>query len=166
MLQSQVPPPGDRVATSGGNTKNRWLPPSILSGTPLGPVGATRTKWSSIFWNEAVGFLFMIAMSWLTELLRIPHYLFGQPFAPNWHRAALRTFVVLLVWLWVYLVTKRLLKRLHYLEEILRVCGWCRRVRHDDKWMTIEEYFGTQLATRTSHDICPECLEKQLKEME
>ena len=108
----------------------------------------------------------MIAMSWLTELLRIPHYLFGQPFTPNWQRAALRTFVVLFIWLWVYLVTKRLLQRLHYLEEILRVCGWCRRVRHDDKWMTMEEYFSTQLATRTSHDICPECLEKQLKEMD
>lgn len=108
----------------------------------------------------------MIILSWLSELLRIPHYFFGQPFTPNWQRAALRTLVILLTWAWVHLVTRRLLLRLHYLEECLRVCGWCRRVCHDDEWMEMEAYFGSKFDTKTSHDICPECLEKQLREME
>jgi len=107
----------------------------------------------------------MIALAWLSEMLRIPHYIFGEAFSPNWRRAVLRTVVVLLIWTWVHLVTRRLLKRLHYLETRLQMCGWCRRVCQDGVWMTTEEYFSSQLSTETSHDICPECLEKQLKEL-
>ena len=83
----------------------------------------SKKKGASILWNETIGFLLMIVLSWLSELLRIPYYLFGEPFTANWHRATLRTVVILLTWAWVHLVTRRLLKRLHYLEEFLRVCG-------------------------------------------
>ena len=101
----------------------------------------------------------MIALSWLTELLRIPHYLFGEPFVPNWHRAILRTFVLVVVWFWVRSSTKRLLKRLHYLENFLRICAWCRKVEHKGDWLEIERYFHSNFATRTTHGICPDCLE-------
>ncbi|HUE37243.1 MAG TPA: hypothetical protein VMO20_07615, partial [Candidatus Acidoferrum sp.] len=70
---------------------------------------------NSILWIEASGFSFLIVMSWLAEAFRIPHYLFGEPFVPNWHRAILRTIVILLIWAWVHLLTRRMLKRLHYL---------------------------------------------------
>lgn len=123
-------------------------------------VKKTQKRCSSILWNEAFGFSLLIVMSWMTEILRIPHYLFGEAFVPNWHRAALRTLVLMLIWGWVHLSTKRLLKRLHYLEEFLRICSWCRRVCHDGEWMTMEEYFASHFATRTSHGICPECMEK------
>lgn len=69
---------------------------------------------NSILWMEAAGFSLLIALSWLTEAVRIPHFLFGEAFAPNWHRALLRSVVIFLVWASVHLATKRLLKRLHY----------------------------------------------------
>lgn len=125
----------------------------------------TKERWNSILWNEAFGFSLMIVLSWLTELLRIPHFLFGEPFVPNWHRATLRTVVILLIWAWVYLVTKRLLKRLHYLEEFLRTCSWCRKVCHHGKWMTMKEYFDSNFPTRPTHGMCPECSEKWGKEL-
>ena len=114
---------------------------------------------------EAAGFALLIALSWLTEWLRIPHYIFGEPFAPNWNRAVLRTLVILAIWTWVHLLTRRLLKRLHYLEEFLRICGWCRRVCHDGEWLPLEQYFSSKFATRTSHGMCPECLEKKKQEI-
>ncbi|HLP75307.1 MAG TPA: hypothetical protein VK327_00175 [Candidatus Paceibacterota bacterium] len=120
---------------------------------------------NSILWIEAFGFSFIIALSWLTELLRIPHYLFGEPFVPNWNRAALRTVIIVSIWIWVYLITRRLLKRLHYLEDFLRVCGWCRKVCHGDDWLTMEKYFNSKFATRTSHGMCPECLQKGIEEL-
>jgi len=55
-----------------------------------------------------------------------------------------------------------MLKRLHQLEEFLLVCSWCRKVGHEGKWLTMEEYFGSKFATETSHGICPECAKKTM----
>ena len=120
---------------------------------------------NSILWIEACGFSLLIALSWLTEIFKIPHYIFGEPFAANWHRAILRTIVLLLIWAWVHLLTWRMLKRLHYLEEFLRICSWCRRVCHEDEWLELEKYFNSKFATRTSHGMCPDCLKKKVKEL-
>jgi hypothetical protein len=120
---------------------------------------------NSILWVEACGFSLLIVMSWLTEALKIPHYLFGDPFVPNWHRAILRTVVIILIWAWVYMITRRLLKRLHYLEDFLRICSWCRRVCYNDEWLGLENYFNSKFATRTSHGMCPDCLKKKVAEL-
>ena len=125
-----------------------------------------KTKWNFILWNEALGFSLLIVMSWLTEILHIPHLIFGDPFTPNWHRAVIRTCVVLLIWAWVHWITRRLLKRLHQLEEFLRICGWCRRVCHNDQWLTLEDYFSSKFSTPTSHGMCPDCLAKAVKDLE
>ena len=120
---------------------------------------------NSILWIEAFGFSILIALSWLVEVFRIPHYIFGEPFVPNWHRAILRTIVIGLIWAWVFILTRRLLKRLHHLEEFLRICSWCRRVGHDDEWLDLEAYFNSRFATRTSHGMCPDCLKKKVEEL-
>ena len=120
----------------------------------------TKKRWNRILWNETLGFSIMIALSWLTEIFRIPHYLFGDPFVPNWNRAMLRTLIILLIWGWVRWITKKLLQRLHYLEEFLRTCSWCRKVCHQEEWVTVDEYFNSEFATSTSHGMCPECSQK------
>jgi ABC-type Mn2+/Zn2+ transport system permease subunit len=114
----------------------------------------TREKTSGIIWIEASGFSFLIMMSWLTEALHIPHLIFGEAFTPDWHRALLRTVVLLVIWLWVHLLTRRLLKRLHHLEEYLRICGWCRKVCHEGEWLEMEKYFSSKFAMKTSHGMC------------
>jgi len=120
---------------------------------------------NSILWIEACGFSILIALSWLTEVFRIPHYLFGESFVPDWKRAILRTIVLLAIWGWVHFITARLLKRLHYLEEFLRICSWCGKVCDDDKWLALEHYFNSKFATRTSHGMCPECLKRKVEEL-
>jgi hypothetical protein len=125
----------------------------------------TKEKSNAILWTEALGFSLMIVLSWLTEALHFPHLVFNEPFTPDWRRAILRTIVILLIWGWVHLITRRLLKRLHHLEEFLRVCSWCRKVCDDDEWLTMEEYFNSKFATRTSHGMCPECLQKSVSEL-
>jgi hypothetical protein len=111
----------------------------------------------SILKKEAIGFFLIIALSWATEVLHVPYLLFGEPHAFNWHRALVRTIVILAAWLWVHVATKRVLKRLHHLEEYLLVCSWCRKVGHEGEWLTTEAYFGSKFDTETSHGICPEC---------
>ena len=120
---------------------------------------------NSILWVEAAGFSLLIFMSWMTEIFKIPHLIFGEPYIPNWHRAILRTIVIGGIWLWVFIITHRLLKRLHYLEEFLRICSWCRKVCHNEEWLGLEAYFSSKFATRTSHGMCPECMKKKIQEL-
>jgi len=117
-------------------------------------------KSNRILWVEAGAFSLIIALSWLTEMVLIPHLLYGEDFTPNYHRAILRTVVVLLIWLWVNMATRKLLRRLHYLEEFLRVCSWCRKVSYGNDWIEMETYLKSKFATKTSHGICPSCLQK------
>lgn len=116
----------------------------------------------SILRLQATGFSALIASIWLVEILHLPHLLYGVPAEFDLPRVLLRTGVVLVIWLWVHLTTRRLLLRLHELEEFLLVCSWCRRVGDEDRWLTMEEYFGSRLATETSHGICPDCAKKQI----
>jgi len=133
---------------------------------PVGKVMFMKSrKENSILWVEATGFSLLIALAWTTEVTRIPHLIFGEQFVPNWHRALLRTAVILLVWTWVHLATKRLLKRLYYLEDFLRICGWCRRVCHEGEWLELEKYFTSKFATPTTHGMCPDCLKKSVDEI-
>lgn len=120
-----------------------------------------------ILWIEALGFGLIVVLGWLTEILRVPHYLFAEPLDFIWSRPLLKTAVILCVWAVVHLSTRRLLKRLHHLEEYLRICAWCRKMDHDGEWMTMEDYFGSAFATKTSHGVCPDCsrtLEKSASE--
>ena len=116
----------------------------------------------SILRQETLGFSLIIVLLWAVEVFQLQHVLFGERSSFNWQRAVVRTAVVLLIWVWVYIATKRMLKRLHQLEEFLRVCSWCRKVGHEGKWLTMEEYFGSKFATETSHGICPECAKKTM----
>lgn len=115
----------------------------------------------SILRREAYGFAFLIACVWLAELLHLPHLLFNEPAVASWSRALLRSVLILLIWGGVYLMTRQLVRRLHELEEFLRMCSWCRRIEHDGSWLTVEEFFDSRLATETSHGICPACAAKQ-----
>ncbi len=122
-------------------------------------------KTSGILWIEASGFGFLILMCWVAELLRFPHYFFDESPERDWRRAVVRTLVVLIIWTWVHFLTRRLLKRLHHLEEFLRICGWCRKVCHEGEWLDMEKYFKSKFATKTSHGMCPECLAKKKREL-
>ena len=122
----------------------------------------TKQNADSVLRKEAIGFSLIIVLSWANEVFQLPHFLFDGVPVFNWHRALLRSLVVMLIWIWVHIATKRILKRLHYLEEFLLVCSWCRKVGHEGEWLTTEEYFGSKFATETSHGICPECAKKTM----
>lgn len=131
----------------------------------LKPIKPADGKSTGILWVEAGAFCLLILLSWLTEMFRFPHLLYGEDFTPNYHRAILRSVVILLIWFWVYRATRKLLKRLHHLEEFLRVCSWCRRVCHDGEWLGMEDYFNSRFETKTTHGMCPDCLKKKVKEI-
>lgn len=110
----------------------------------------------------ALGFSIIIFLTWLAEFIHLPHLLYNEPDVFLWSRVLVRTAVMLVIWTWVHFSAKRLLSRLHHLEEFLLVCSWCRKVGHQGEWLTMEEYFGSKFATATSHGICPACSREML----
>jgi hypothetical protein len=128
-------------------------------------VGKSQDKPNRILWVEAAAFSLIILLSWLTEVIRIPHLIYGESFVPNFHRAIVRTVVMLLIWFWVHLATRKLLNRLHYLEEFLRICSWCQKVSYGGEWLDMETYLKSKFATKTSHGMCPACLRQKKDEL-
>jgi len=125
---------------------------------------STPTSGRSILRRQTIGFSLLVSAVWVAEIVGFAHLYFDEPPGFVWTRLLLRTAVILAIWAWVHLTTRRLLRHLYHLEEYLLVCSWCRKVGHEGKWLSMEDYFGSRLNTETSHGICPECAGQQFKE--
>lgn len=113
-------------------------------------------------WVEMAAFGTIIVISWANEF-GLETFLFGETYDRNWKDPIMQTAITVLVAIPTIILSWRRSKRLHYLEGFLRVCSWCRKVGQGDEWVSIEEYVGRTLNTKTSHGICPSCFNK-LKE--
>ena len=111
---------------------------------------------------QNVGFLAVIVLCFLDELLQLPSLIFSDhPFTFLYRRPTLEMLLFLAVWLLVSNSTRRLLKQVRQLENFLRVCSWCRRIDYKGEWMPLEDFMEQGFDTPTTHGICPECLRRQ-----
>jgi hypothetical protein len=116
---------------------------------------------SRVLWYECFGFGLILLLCWLNKLVDLPYLLVGgEAHASKWRDSAMETVLVLLIWAFVHSLTRRLVARLHYLEGMLRVCAWCRKVGHGERWMRLEDYFAEDFKIGTTHGVCPECLQR------
>lgn len=44
------------------------------------------------------------------------------------------------------------------LRSILPICSYCRKIREEDDWYTVEAYMARHTSTQFSHGICPTCM--------
>lgn len=117
---------------------------------------------SKIVLFQNLGFLTVIVLCYLNELLQLPALIFSDhPFVIVYRRSTLEMLLFLAVWLMVASSTRRLLKRVRHLENFMRVCAWCRRIDYKGQWMPLEDFLQEGFDTPTTHGICHECLEKQ-----
>jgi hypothetical protein len=135
----------------------------------VGGGGSLRWKVSSmekkaepkILLYQGIGFLTIIALSWLDDWLGLSSLIFGEhPWLPEFHQSALVMLFILVTWLLVANATRRVLERVKYLERFMRVCAWCRRIDYKGRWVKLEEFLQQSFDTPTSHGICQECFDK------
>lgn len=117
----------------------------------------TQTQLSkNIIRFEMLGFLIVIAMLWLNEVLDLPHRLLGAPATPiNFVESIIETIIVLVLAVIVILLTRFLLKKI--LKGILPVCIFCKNIREDDQWISIDSYIRDHSEIDFSHSLCPQC---------
>jgi hypothetical protein len=119
-------------------------------------------KQSRLVTYQNLGFLAVIALCYLDEFLKLPSLIFSDhPLDLVYRRPMLQMLLILAVWLLVNNSTRRLLKRVHHLEDFMRVCAWCRRIEYHGDWMRLEEFMEQGYDTPSTHGICPECLQRQ-----
>ena len=128
--------------------------------TPITDVSGefiSQRRGSPIIAYEILGLVAIIALSWVNELLGLPSLIFGTDHLGGWHESLLETVIILLVAVPVIVLTRRLVARLHYLEEFVRLCAWCRKLHLDGEWVPLEEFVQRRFDAQTSHGICPSC---------
>jgi hypothetical protein len=111
---------------------------------------------------QNLGFLTVIVLCYLDELLKLPSLIFSDhPFAFVFRRSTVEMLLILGVWFLVSASTRRILQRIQYLERFMRLCAWCRRIDYKGEWMPLEQFMEQGFDTPTTHGICPECLRQQ-----
>jgi hypothetical protein len=116
---------------------------------------------SQILALEIIGFMMIIALSWINELLGLPSVLFGGGHRVNWPESLLETALIVMVAIPVIVITRRLIVHMHYLEEFVRVCAWCKKLNVRGQWVPVDQFFELKFDTPTSHGICPGCHAEQ-----
>ena len=117
---------------------------------------------SKVLLSQAMGFVVLIAISWVNELIDLRSLVLGDhPYISDFRESTLEMLFVLAVWLVVYGSTNRMLARMNQLEGFLHLCSWCRRIGTKGRWMSTEEFFDRRFDTKTSHGICEECMKEQ-----
>jgi hypothetical protein len=125
-----------------------------------------------VYWQKALlwqslGFLIVVVLTWSDAIFDLAHAILGLPHREmDINRTALTTAVIVLLWMFsaykIYLVVSRL----SYLESFLHVCAWCRKIEHNDRWLSLEAHFMQKTGGRVSHGICPECSERLQRQLE
>jgi hypothetical protein len=127
----------------------------------------TKSGLTKVVIYQNFGFLAIIVLCYLDELLQLPSLIFANhPFDFLYRRSMLEMLLFLAVWLLVSGSTRRLLKRVQHLESFMRLCAWCRRIECEGKWMRLEDFMKQGYDTSTTHGICPECLRRQMDAIE
>ncbi len=107
---------------------------------------------------EGAGFLLIVVIIWMDEILDLPRLLFGAAPTPlrlgeAWLESALTVAVATVI----VSITYRAFRRIEYLESLVVMCAWCRRVRAQEEWLTVEAFLEWQHNARTTHGICEGC---------
>ena len=112
--------------------------------------------------SEFIGFLFLIALIWTSELLDIPFLLLDAEATPvNWRESLLLTFIIIPLAVALIYYTRMVFSRMKYLEGFLPICASCKMIRDDQgHWQQMESYIHSRSEVQFSHGICPNCAEK------
>lgn len=117
---------------------------------------------SKVILYQSAGFIAIIALTWLDELIALPSLIFSdQAIISDFRGSSLKMLLVLGVWFLVAVSTRRILAHVRYLEGFMRVCAWCHHIDFKSRWISMEDFLQQGFDTPTTHGICPICLAQQ-----
>jgi hypothetical protein len=122
----------------------------------------------AILFSQFLILLVFLLLTFINEILDLPHYLFGDTSTHIGQRTGemvIELFIFVFVVTIEFLLINNLLKRIKILEGFLPICANCKKIRHEDRWHQIERYITDHSLAQFSHSICPDCLKKLYPEL-
>lgn len=122
-------------------------------------------RWRAALVWHSVGFAIVIVLLWADEFFElIFNYYGGNWSSGNVQESAIRTVIVIFLWIFSSYKVHQVLSRLAYLESFMHICAWCKRIEKDENWMSLEEHVAAETGKKASHGICPECAARMEEE--
>jgi len=121
-----------------------------------------------VSWYEAIAIFFIIAVTWIDEILDIPYLLLAGPATPiNWRESLFESIIIAAIAAVIIRHTYKLLTRISYLESILPVCASCKKIRMDPAFLNDIKQFVDQRAEKDfTYGICPDCIKTYYPELQ
>ena len=109
------------------------------------------------FW-QAMGFLALMGIVWVLEVLDLPAAIYGVPETPvDWISASLLSAGILIMG--IIVVGHTYLQQQRILRGFIRVCSYCRKVHVEATvWEPIELFVSERTLAEFTHGICPDCM--------
>jgi hypothetical protein len=107
---------------------------------------------------QVAGFVLVAGVIWLDEAIDLPHLLFGAtptPFRPE--EAVFEMLFLGVTAAASIIVTSALLRRLGYVETLVRFCPSCQRVLRRGAWTSVSDFFQDEEAEALHYGVCPDC---------
>lgn len=99
------------------------------------------------------------------EVFDFPHTVFGFQTTPiNWTEALIEGIYIIVLCVFSILLSSQFLKQINFLEGLLPICSYCKKIRDGKDWKSIEGYISEHSEALFSHGLCPECAEKYYAE--
>ena len=111
---------------------------------------------------ETLAFLTIISLIWIDEVFDTPHLLFGAESTPiNWRESLFESTMITMFGAAILYFTNKLFQRITYLEGIVPICSYCKKIRDEQgSWQQMEAFISDRSEAEFSHGICPECAKK------
>lgn len=107
---------------------------------------------------QVAGFVVVAGVIWLDEAIDLPHLLFRASPTPFRPEEALFEMLLLAGTATVtILVTGAILRRLAYVETLVRFCPACQRVLRRGEWTSVADFFQDEEAEALHYGVCPDC---------
>lgn len=95
------------------------------------------------------------------EVFDFPHTIFGQLATPiNWAEVYIEGGYIIVLTLFAFYTTNNLLKKIKFFDGYLPICSFCKKIREEGKWISLEEYVSKHSEAMLSHGACPQCMEE------
>ncbi|WP_371804412.1 hypothetical protein [Candidatus Lokiarchaeum ossiferum] len=120
-------------------------------------------NYNKILCLEIIGFSSLIILILIDELFDLPHLLLNNPKTPfNLAEVIFEVTSAFFLGLFTILSTQKVLKRNRKLRKFYHICASCKRVKLDERWISIEEFLHEHSDADLSHGLCETCMEKYL----
>lgn len=107
---------------------------------------------------EAAFILCAIAVVWMDEVLDLPYLFLGAPKTKvNIAESCFETVLLIMIGVLLLWITRLLVKRIRFLEGILPICAFCKKIRVEDTWEQLETVMVPGTDADFSHTVCPSC---------